>query len=86
MKKLKDMPKTAADAKLRATIAERIVTARTYQKMRQTALARAVGSSSQIIHALEHGVSVPSGRMLIRLADALGCSTDYLLGRCSNAN
>jgi transcriptional regulator with XRE-family HTH domain len=44
-------------------------------------LAEKVGCSEAFISYLENGQKEPTSRMLYFLADALDCSTDYLLGR-----
>lgn len=48
-----------------------------YQKQ----LADKVGTSSQVISNWERGYTKPNDEDLIRLADALECSVDELLGR-----
>lgn len=47
----------------------------------QTDLAGKVYLSQQLISAYELGVRTPGMETLSALADALDCSTDYLLGR-----
>ena len=47
----------------------------------QTQLSRKTGLNRQHIHQLIYGTVDPQGKTLIRLADALGVTTDYLLGR-----
>ena len=49
--------------------------------MSQTELAGRVYLSQQLIAAYELGVRTPGTETLSALADALDCSTDYLLGR-----
>lgn len=46
----------------------------------QTALADRIGTTQQHVSRLERGGSAPSADMLVRLAAALGVSTDALLG------
>lgn len=43
-------------------------------------LAKEIGISSGILTKWKKG-TIPSGEMLIKLADYLDCSVDYLLGR-----
>lgn len=46
-------------------------------------LAEHCACTGSAIRALEAGRSIPGGRLLSRLADALLTSTDYLLGRAT---
>ena len=46
-------------------------------------LAKEIGISSGIITKWKSG-GIPNGEMLIKLADYLDCSVDYLLGRTDN--
>lgn len=46
-------------------------------------LAKEIGISSGVITKWKSG-SIPNGEMLIKIADYLGCSVDYLLGRTDN--
>lgn len=50
-------------------------------KMTQVALAEAVGISGALVTYYEQGLKVPSAATLCKIADALDCSTDFLLGR-----
>ncbi len=47
-------------------------------------LAKELGISSGVITKWKSG-SIPSGEMLNKIADYLGCSVDYLLGRTDNS-
>lgn len=61
--------------------AERLKAARLRAGLTQSALGRQMRISPAWISHLENGNRLPSAGMLVRLADALGVSTDYLLGR-----
>ena len=61
--------------------AERAKAARLRARLSQSELARRMHVSPAWISHLERGSRLPSARLLVRLADALGVSTDYLLGR-----
>lgn len=52
---------------------------RTAQNMTQSALAEKVGVSVQMISQIEWGTKVPSVPKLVRIAQALQCSTDEIL-------
>lgn len=52
---------------------------RTAQNMTQSALAEKVGVSVQMINQIEWGTKVPSVPTLVRIAQALQCSTDEIL-------
>ena len=52
---------------------------RTAQKMTQSALAEKSGVSVQMINQIEWGTKVPSVPTLVRIAQALKCSTDEIL-------
>jgi transcriptional regulator with XRE-family HTH domain len=66
-------------------VGERIMLTRKRQRMAQKDLAGAIGMSqkhlSQIETGIKHGLHLRADAV-IRLADALHVSTDYLLGRC----
>lgn len=59
--------------RLRAKIAQR--------HWRISHLADALGVGTPVVYPWLRGRSVPHGRYLRRLADVLGTTTDYLLGR-----
>lgn len=46
-------------------------------------LAKEIGISSGVITKWKSG-GIPNGEMLIKIADYLDCSVDYLLGRTDN--
>lgn len=50
----------------------------------QVRLSTAINVSQETISAYESGKSMPSAETLVRIADFLNTSTDYLLGRISN--
>lgn len=52
---------------------------RTAQNMTQSALAEKSGVSVQMINQIEWGTKVPSVPTLVRIAQALQCSTDEIL-------
>lgn len=62
-------------------IGNRIKEKRIEKRFKQTELAKLVNVSSQVISNWERGYTDPSHDDVARLADALECSTDYLLGR-----
>jgi len=55
--------------------------ARKAAKINQAAVARACGLSQPAVGKWEKNVSEPSLANLVKVADLLGVSTDYLLGR-----
>jgi transcriptional regulator with XRE-family HTH domain len=61
---------------------ERIRRLRTQRSLSQGALGKLIAKDGQYVSKLERGVlSSITTDTLEQLADALGCSTDYLLGR-----
>lgn len=61
---------------------KRIRMLRTQRSLSQGALGKLIEKDGQYVSKLERGVlSSVTTETLERLADALGCSTDYLLGR-----
>jgi transcriptional regulator with XRE-family HTH domain len=60
---------------------ERLLLARRRLAMSQGTLARRAALFPTDISKYERGQSMPTLPRLVRLADALGTSTDYLLGR-----
>lgn len=64
------------------TVAERIRAARLANHLSLRALGRAIGHADHsTVLNYERGAHVPGGYQLSRLADALGVTTDHLLGR-----
>lgn len=62
-------------------IGERMRLARTRKEWNQSDLARAVNKPRQHISQVEQGRQQPRAELLIDIADALGVTIDYLLGR-----
>jgi transcriptional regulator with XRE-family HTH domain len=65
-------------------IGERIKDRRIKLNIAQKALAAQVGVSASAINQFEKGEKVPSTSTLIKLAEALDVSSDYLLGVSDN--
>jgi transcriptional regulator with XRE-family HTH domain len=63
------------------TLAERVTLARERLGLNQSELARRAGLAVAAVWQFEHGDRAPSVRSLSKLAEALGVSTDWLLGR-----
>jgi len=47
-------------------------------------VAKDIGISSGVITKWKNGTTIPNGETLIKIADYLDCSVDYLLGRTDN--
>ena len=62
-------------------IGERIRTARLRIDWNQSDLARALKKPRQHISQIEQGKQQPRAELLIEIANVLGVTTDYLLGR-----
>lgn len=62
-------------------IGERMRLARTRKDWNQSDLARAINKPRQHISQVEQGRQQPRAELLIDIADALGVTIDYLLGR-----
>ncbi len=67
-------------------IGNRIKLKRNEKRLKQTELAKLVNVSSQVISNWERGYTDPNHGDVARLADALGCSTDYLHGITESTN
>ncbi len=64
------------------TLGERVLVLRRRRGLTQAQLAGQVGVNKMTIWRLEHGaIDDVKGQVIGRLAEALGCSADYLLGR-----
>lgn len=61
-------------------IAQRIRELRAENHFTQAQLAKMVGCSQPMIVLWEKEVCEPTASAIVRLAEALGCSCDYLLG------
>jgi transcriptional regulator with XRE-family HTH domain len=66
---------------LTARIGARIREARARKDFSQSDLARAVQKPRQHLSQIEQGKQQPRAELLLNIADVLGVSTDYLLGR-----
>lgn len=62
-------------------LTERMHIARGKIRISQAELARRLGVSPGAVGNWESGTRSPDAEMLSRIADALGCTVDYLLGR-----
>lgn len=62
------------------SFASRLKAARDKRDWSQGDLAQATGIDRQLLSKYERGVKLPSVEGLVKLAKALKCSTDYLLG------
>ena len=65
------------------TIGSRIKAQRTKLQLTQHELARAVDCQTQYVSFWERNARVPQTAVLVRLAEALHVTTDWLLGRQS---
>jgi transcriptional regulator with XRE-family HTH domain len=75
------MTKEEVSMDINALIGERILQARTRRGWNQSELARQLCKPRQHISMIEQGKQQPRAELLIDLANVLGVSTDYLLGR-----
>ena len=65
------------------SLASRVRTARVRYGMSQAELARRIGVSKNTMNHIESGKTPdPAASRIKAIADVLGVSTDYLLGRC----
>ncbi len=62
-------------------IAERIKFLREQNSLTQTQLAKKLSITRSSVNAWEMGISIPSTKYLVELADNFGVSTDFLLCR-----
>ncbi len=65
------------------TIGEHIMLLRKNKKLSQSALGKAVGTSGDIIGRYERGIITPSIEVIMKIADALEVSIDFLVGKTS---
>ncbi len=63
------------------TIGEHIMLLRKKKKLSQAALGKAAGTSGDIIGRYERGIITPSIEVIIKIADALDVSIDFLVGK-----
>jgi len=64
-------------------IGKKIAEIRKSQKLSQSALGKLVGTSGDVIGRYERGVITPSIEAVIKIAQELGVSIDYLVGKTS---
>lgn len=62
------------------TLGDRIRVARARLRVSQAELARKIGISTTAMNAIESGGADPRASRITKIAEALGVSTDYLLG------
>lgn len=62
-------------------LATRLKTLRQEKHLRQVQLAALIGVEKSTVSNYENGVREPSNRILVRLANIYGVTTDFLLGR-----
>ena len=62
------------------TLGSKIVFLRNQKKMSQIQLATKIGITQESISSVECGKSYPKTETLIKIAETLGCSLDYLAG------
>ena len=72
--------------KMKAVFSMRLGILREKKRMSQMMLATRVGITQESISAMERGVVAAKLSTLVRIADELGCSVDYLLGRSDVIN
>ena len=65
------------------TIGEHILILRKKQKLSQAALGKKVNTSGDIIGRYERNIITPSIDVIIKIADALNVSIDFLVGKTS---
>ena len=65
----------------RKIFSERLKLSRRRRNLTMVELGRAIGISKQAVHQWETMQNVPSVDSLIVLADILGCTIDFLVGR-----
>lgn len=63
----------------RKAVGSRIKALRKDKKLSQKELAAPIGARYQVLNTYESGLVTPPAEMLVKLADALGTSVDYLL-------
>lgn len=73
----------AANFEVQMDYNENFVAARKRSGMNKSELAAKTSASRQHISMIEHGQRIPSWKVAIEIADALGVSLDELAGRAS---
>jgi transcriptional regulator with XRE-family HTH domain len=61
-------------------VAQRIKELRIERRLTQVQLAKSVGCSQPMVVMWENGKCEPTASAIVKLAQALNCTTDYLLG------
>ncbi len=65
------------------TIGEHIMILRKKKKLSQSDLGKAIGTSGDIIGRYERGIITPSIEVIMKIADELQVSIDFLVGKTS---
>jgi len=65
------------------TIGEHISLLRKRKKLSQAALGKQIGTSGDIIGRYERDIITPSIEVIMKIADSLGVSIDFLVGKTS---
>lgn len=65
------------------TIGEHIALLRKRKKLSQAALGKSVGTSGDIIGRYERDIITPSIEVIMKIADSLNVSIDFLVGKTS---
>lgn len=73
------MARNSSPDEITTQFPEKLKRARQLKDLTQAQLAHKVGADVQRISKYERGVMVPTTAILVRLADALGVTMDYLL-------
>lgn len=63
------------------SFSNRLITLRKEQKIAQNELAQKIGVHANVLGRYERDETTPSIDMVVKIADALGVSLDYLLGK-----
>jgi transcriptional regulator with XRE-family HTH domain len=63
------------------TLGEHIMILRKQKGLSQAALGKQIGTSGDIIGRYERNIMTPSIEVIIKIADTLGVSIDYLVGK-----
>ena len=58
-----------------------LIITRRKRKMTQAALGKAIGTSGDVVGRYERGDIIPSIEVVVKMADVLDVSVDYLVGR-----
>ncbi|HAL64650.1 MAG: XRE family transcriptional regulator [Bacteroidetes bacterium 38_7] len=63
------------------TLGEHIMLLRKQKELSQAALGKSIGTSGDIIGRYERNIMTPSIDVIVKIADTLGVSIDYLVGK-----